>query len=464
MSARTSCAVKSLAAMAIAGAACLLLCPIGCKRPPPEPPANDYNVVFISFDTLRADRLNCYGYQDRRVSPNIDALAAEGILFENHITSSPWTTPAHLSMLTSLYPSAHGVLRSFSEIKDDLTTGATVQGLPSVRTTLAEVLKDRGFQTAAFTGGGTMDPKIGFAQGFEHYDISMFKLNTMNTEAMFRWIREHADERFFLFWHCFEVHGPYVNTDFLKEVLPAEKATRVSEELKKLARPLRWHTPTMEEHQAKHLDFRRLLNREEAYTREVCEALYAGGVRSADRWLGALIARLRRLGLYDRTLIIFTSDHGEEFAERREDYFYNRHGHTLYEEMVKVPLIIKLPDQAHAGSRIATQVRIIDLMPTVLDVLGIRLRKSEMQGLSLRPLWEEPAKQEDRLAVSEALSQLDEKKSVRTDRYKYIVTSDEYTVRRHGRKYLPEEPHEKELYDLRRDPSERVNLLESSQG
>ena len=449
--------------MAVASG-CLLCWFAGCKPAPPEAPPNDYNVVLISVDTLRADRLNCYGYEDRQVSPHIDRLAEDGLLFENHITSSPWTIPAHLSMLTSLYPSAHHVLRSFSEMKDDLSGGARVHGLPSARTTLAEVLQERGFRTAAFTGGGPMDPRIGFGQGFDQYDTSMFKLNSTNTEAMFQWVREHAKERFFLFWHCFEVHGPYVNTDFLDEVLPEERAGRVHWEIEKLARSLQYRTPTMQEHRAEHLEFYRLLTRHEAYTREVCEALYAGGIRSADQWLGNLIALLKEQGVYGRTLIIFTSDHGEEFSERVDDFFYNRHGHTLYDELVRVPLIIKLPDQAHAGTRIADQVRIIDLMPTVLDVLGIKLRKSEMQGVSLRPLWEHPGDEEQRLAVSEALSQLNEKKSVRTGRYKYIVTIDEDTVRRHGRRYMPKEPEQRELYDLQEDPGERHNLLDSASG
>ncbi|UCG31655.1 MAG: sulfatase-like hydrolase/transferase [Phycisphaerales bacterium] len=445
--------------------ALVAVCPFcwmtGCKpEMPPEPP-RDYNVVLVSIDTLRADRLNCHGYREREVSPDIDALAGDGVLFENYIAASPWTTPAHLSLLTSLSPSAHRVLRCFEELRNDLSVRGTMDGLPDVRTTLAKVLRDEGYRTAAFTGGGTMDEAIGFGQGFELYDQSMFKLNSLNTEAMFRWIRERGDEQFFLFWHSFEVHAPYTRPHFLSEVLPGATATQISEEIRELARPLRWRTPDFQEHDAMNIRHANVLQRHDAYTPEVSEALYTGGIREADRWLGRLIGLLRALGLYDRKLIVFTSDHGEEFADRTPHDFYNRHGHTVYDEMVRVPLILKLPNQQYAGTRVANQARKIDVMPTILDVLGVRLAESQMQGVSLRAMWVSPAQQEERLAVTEALARRNEKKSVRTGRYKLLFSIDEQTVIWHGRRHMPKTAKRLELYDLKTDPHEQRDIMVS---
>ena len=442
--------------------ACLLLPLVlaSCAKEQIQAPPSAYGVILISVDTLRADRLNCYGYQARKVSPHIDALAADGILFENHVTTSPWTTPAHLSMLTSLYPSAHGVTQTLSELQQGLWQGAKFNRLPAARTTLAEVLQDSGYATAAFTGGATVDPRIGFGQGFERYDTSMFKLGRANMQAMYDWVRQQHHSSFFLFWHNFEVHAPYVQTCFLNEVLPAETAASLSDELGAIARTLVAQVPGPDQRHSIHSRIYELLREKEAYTLQVCEALYLGGIRSLDDWLGDFMQLLVELDLYDRCLIILTSDHGEEFADHSPSKIYSKHGHTLYEELLKVPLIIKLPHQQYAGSRVKSVVRMIDIMPTVLDVLEIEAVGGQMQGTSLRPLWErQPGRQEDRLAVSEALCLDREKKSVRAGRYKYIISMGPGTLQEHGRGYIPEQIIADELYDLQHDPAEKVNLL-----
>ena len=186
------------------------------------------SVLLISVDTLRADRLNCYGFKRHITSPNIDSLARDGILFENCITASPWTIPAHMSMLTSLHPSTHGMTIPFHELFKDLYhISYDLSKLPESRTTLAEVLKTNGFTTAAFTGGGTLEPVIGFGQGFDLYDTSMVKLGDHNMSAMYDWIKQNWNRQFFLFWHHFEVHAPYLHGDFLSGVLPKESADQV---------------------------------------------------------------------------------------------------------------------------------------------------------------------------------------------------------------------------------------------
>jgi arylsulfatase A-like enzyme len=433
----------------------LLLCT--CSAAPPE---RAVHVVLISIDTLRADRLNCYGYADRVLSPHIDALARDGILFENHISSSPWTTPAHMSLMTSLHPSAHGVTQSFGSLRADLVKGRPFNRLSALQTTLAEVLQQGRFATAAFTGGVTLDPRIGFDQGFARYDSSMFKLNDRNVGAMFDWIERHGGGRFFLFWHTFEVHTPFLETGFLEEVLPKEKARAISEGLRSIKRYLsRGEGPFSIDHPIGVREMAGVLKRHGAFRREVTEALYCGGVRSVDRWIGRLVQELRFQGLYERTLIVLTSDHGEELGDRSPQRFFHVHGNSLFEEMIRVPLIIKLPDQSHAGSRVNSVTRMVDIMPTILDVVEMRTLPSNMQGASLRPLWESSAADPERIAYAEALVGEREMKGIRTGRYKLVLTMDPQTVREHGRHHIPEEPARRALYDLREDPKERTDLL-----
>ena len=430
---------------------------------PPDPSRTRYNVILVSVDTLRADRLGCYGYDARPTSPVIDALADESVLFEHLMTAAPWTTPAHLSLLTSLYPSSHGVTVSFGEVWRGLKFGAqSYYRLPDSRVTLAEVLAARGFKTVAFTGGGSVDPTIGFGRGFSSYGTSMFKLGDENVGEMLSWIQTNRDQQFFLFWHHFEVHAPYLNPDFVSEVAPKGQAKAIAERMHEIASaPLASLWPANFEWFG--LQLKSDLRAHGAFNRDVCEALYTGGVLAADRWLGRLIDALRQQGVYDRTILVVTSDHGEEFGDHTREFWYDMHGHSTYEEVIHVPLLIKLPGGYAGGTRVPTVVETVDVMPTILDVLKIVPSKNEMQGRSLAPLWASGApREQDWVAFTESSARPSEKKCVRTSRYKYIVHIDAATVAARGRKNLPDGPLSAMLYDLRRDPGEHRNLLESN--
>jgi arylsulfatase A-like enzyme len=442
---------------ALAAAAALPMLTAACRPSGPALELRQRNVVLISVDTLRADRLNAYGYEARRTSPNLDALASDGILFEHHITASPWTIPSHMSLLTSLYPTAHGVTRSFRAAMDGLAAGTDYDRLPERALTLAEALAASGRTTAAFTGGVTLDPRFGFDQGFASYATDMYKLDRGNVDAMLRWIAANRDRPFFLFWHSFEVHAPYLQTAFLGDVLPSQQAAALGGSLERLVRlpgPLSTRAG------------REALQRHAAWSREVCGALYDGGVLSFDRWLGELVRFLKEQGLYERTLIVFTSDHGEQLGEPSRDpersRFYDAHGRTLYDEMIRVPLVLKLPGPRPARARIAAVTRAIDVMPTILDLVGATPERHAMQGASLRPLWARPGRLSTPPALSEALADEYEKKSLRTDRHKYIVSLSREQVAARGRHFIPEQPQAVELYHLATDPGERRNLLASS--
>jgi arylsulfatase A-like enzyme len=449
-------AERGRGSLVLAAALALLAGSVACRRPAPPP-----NVVLISLDTLRADRVNAYGYRDRVLSPHIDGLARDGILFESHITASPWTTPAHFSLLTSLSPHSHGVTESVAWLLRGLHGGGEYQRLADSHETLAEALARGGYATAAFTGGGTVDPSIGFDQGFDVYDTSMGKVTAERLAIVTEWIAAHRDRPFFVFWHTFETHAPYHDGAFLEEVLPPAKAAVLGGQLAPLGRP---EGPFLPEDVGEET-----LRAADAFTPEVCSALYDGGVLSVDRWVGRLLEALRAAGLYDRTLVVLTSDHGEQLGEApdetggeaRNGRFYSAHGHTLYEELIHVPLVLKLPGTPGPPRRVSAVTRAIDVMPTILDVVGLApASPGHQQGLSLRPLWEgRPSP--PREAFTEALSTDRESKSLRDARHKYIVTMWPRQVGRRGRSWVA--PAERlartELYDLVADPGEHRNLL-----
>jgi arylsulfatase A-like enzyme len=421
---------------------------VGCRGSEPPP-----HVILISADTLRADRLGAYGYAARPTSPRIDALAEEALLFEVHLAAAPWTTPSHMSLLTGLTPTRHGVTGSDRGLREALQGERPIERLPEAITTLAEALASQGYATAAFTGGATLDPRIGFDQGFRAYDTSMVKLDHGRIERVLEWIDDHDEGPFFLFWHTFEVHAPYLAPDFLGDVLPPERARALGDRLQSLPEKNGWKQVRAA---------KKVMRKHGAYTPEVTRALYDGGVRSFDRWFGALVDGLRERGLYDRTLLVLTSDHGEQLGEEGRpgpfgDGFYNVHGHTLFEELVRIPLVIRLPGSS-GGRRVAPVTASIDVMPTILDLVGVAA-PPEMQGRSLRPLWESPADWTPKAALSESLSEGEEMKGLRDDRFKHVIHIDADTVAAKGRSFVPPEP-PASLFDLLRDPGEGRNLLD----
>jgi arylsulfatase A-like enzyme len=297
-----------------------------------------------------------------------------------------------------------------------------------------------------------MDPRIGFDQGFGHYDTTMVKLDREKVDRVLEWIEAHEDGPFFLFWHTFEVHAPYVEPRFLGDVLPRARARALGERLEGLPEKDGWK-------QVRHA--KNEMRRHRAYTARVTRALYDGGVWSFDRWMGELLDFLQARGLDERTLVVLTSDHGEQLGEEGRpdpfgDGFYNVHGHTLFEELVHVPLLIRLPGQKQ-GRRIPEVTASIDVMPTILDLVGLETPQ-DVQGRSLRPLWGGPGEWEPRAALSESLSEEEEQKSLRSDDYKYVVTIDARSVAARGRSFVPPAA-PAALFDLQGDPGETHDLL-----
>lgn len=422
------------------------------------------NVVLVSIDTLRADRLGVYGHH-RDTSPALDALAAEGTRFDRAISQAPWTTPAHMSLMTSMYPSTHGVNPSFAEFLEAHEGRARYPSMSHELTPLARQLRDHGYLTLGVTGGVTVGAELGFARGFDRYfDDARNPPSPELQSRLLSWLRTYGGSPFFLFFHTFEVHAPYSRLDFADDVLTPEERQGIE---------TFWRRP----HENALVEFHAYLQERGLDRAVVTSALYDGGVRQADRVVSTLLHELRDLGVYDRTLIIVTSDHGEEFGEHDPARVYDAHCDTLYDELIRVPLILKAPGRQEGGRVVDEVVELIDVAPTVLDLVDIEVPE-EMQGASLRsfvsngPTSRRPPADEDASrprakaqsppsgrALSESTCNGPEWKSLRTAGHKYIATFEVADMRRSG---IPGKRVREQLYDLRADPGERHDLTSAA--
>jgi arylsulfatase A-like enzyme len=314
-------------------------------------------VVLVSVDTLRADHLGCYGYA-RETSPAADSLAKDSALFLNTYASSPWTLPSHVSMLTSLNGVHHQVYHENEKMAPDLIT-------------LADLLRAKGFMTTAFTDGGFVSRVYGFSRGFDSYqERGDGVLIHDSAELIWReaseWLDANREKDFFLFLHTYQPHNPYV--------CPHPYGTMFLEE-----NPV-WPSIDLMGHLGGYAGIYSELAEEE---RRNIIGLYDGEIRYTDETLvRPLIGKLKELGLYDSALIVFTSDHGEEFF----DHHSWAHGHQLYDEALKVPLIIKFPNARFKGQRFESIVRLLDIMPTILEEFRVSSAKLKIDGKSLFPV------------------------------------------------------------------------------
>ncbi|MGD2295350.1 MAG: sulfatase [Candidatus Aminicenantes bacterium] len=316
-------------------------------------------VILVSIDTLRADHLGCYGYE-RPTSPNLDRLAEDSTIFLNTFVSSPWTLPSHVSMLTGLHGLNHQVYHGDDRMDPGIMT-------------LAESLKAAGFGTAALTGGGFVSSSYGFSKGFETYNDGVGDFfREDSAEFLFRltegWLERNWDKDFFLFLHTYQTHNPYACPDPFKTMFVEENA--------------RWQNIDLMNFLGGYAGVFDPLSQSE---RENIVALYDGEIRYTDeRLIGALVTKLKDLGIYDQTFLIITSDHGEEFF----DHGGWMHGHSLYNESLKVPLVMKFPSSSYRSNTVHAMVNLVDVMPTILDYWRLNTSNLPLDGQSLIPVLE----------------------------------------------------------------------------
>jgi len=383
------------------------------------------NLVMISIDTLRADRLGAYGYS-LPTSPRLDRLAAEGVLVEDVYSQSPKTTPSHMTLLTSLYPCVHGVELWWHDQPAHVLSPAVY--------TLAEVLKNAGYATVAFTGGGQVDRSRGFDQGFDRYS------HGQELEKTLHWLDTHRRGKFFLFFHTYMVHDPYVHPLRWVRLFDAEYRGGVLDTVERLLREEDGRGGPEVYSENRHERFWASVRHDDPADVQFVARLYDAGIRRMDETvLGPLLDRLDALGLSDNTLVVFTSDHGEAFAEHGHFGHDDLHGETL-----RVPLVLRFPGRLAAGRRVAGRARLLDVMPTVLDLLAVPAPPL-VQGRSLGP---QLTRQSDSTDGEAVVSEYDQRGAGRVHE----------SVRRGRLSYIVEDNHE-HLFDLVDDPGEANDLV-----
>lgn len=380
---------------------------VGCapERPPP-------NVLLVSLDTTRGDHLSVYGYE-RRTTPNLELLARDGVRFAEAYAPAPTTGPSHATLFTGVAPITHRVVKNGRQLKPSLET-------------LAERLQAAGWTTAGFVSSYVLDARFGWDQGFEHWDddfdestATAMVANAAGTEAFDRhahettrraldWVeRAWARERpFFLFVHYMDPHDPWV--------APPQFVRR-------------FRTPDLPQDGISGM-----------------VARYDAEIAFVDHQLGVLLRNLEKLGLAENTVVAVTADHGEGLLDHGE----LNHGTQLYEEQMRVPLLLRWPRGLPAGRVVEGPVSLLDLTPTLLDLVGVPVGpEASMQGRSLRPRIEGEGAPDATAPVflfrPDNTEIPGEQYAVRSGRWKLIVGPGD------GRR---------ELFDLEDDPRERNDL------
>ncbi len=278
----------------------------------------ELNIILFTIDTLRADHLECYGY-DKVKTPQINRLANEGILFEYNIAQAPLTLPSHSSILTGTYPLHHGIRDNGGFYLDES------------QLTLAESLKSKGYATGAFVAAFVLDSRWGLDQGFDYYydnfDLTKYKKVSLDSvqrrgdevlAEVYKWVENQAQQKFFAWIHLYDPHTPYDPTE-----------------------------PYKTEYGGRQF------------------GLYDGEIAYVDQLIGEFRVFMEEKNLFEKTLIIFTGDHGESLGEHKE----SAHGFFIYDSAIRVPLIIRFPEGKYAGHVVSNQVKSIDIMPTILHNL-----------------------------------------------------------------------------------------------
>lgn len=394
----------------------------------------DFNLVFVSFDALQAAHVGCLGYP-RDVTPTIDSVAARGISFRNASSVSSWTVPSSMTWFTGVYPSEHRMVNKYAVYNPPQTKIANLKDLAPDLATLADVLKRHGYATGGFTGNAGVSGGFGYEQGFDtyYYDKGKFGRMDQSIPRALEWLKANKEKKFFLFLHGYDVHGQSTPPDGFDYRFVDKGYDR------------RYTGAELEQELLREegLDKGELTLRDEDV--HFWRAIYDEKIQRADTKFKGFLDEFAKFGLTDKTIFVLTSDHGTEFYEhRRLD-----HGFTLYQELIHVPLIIQLPGRASAIT-IDDRVSSIDVMPTLLDLLGVdppREVKRQLRGRSLVPsLQGSPVKRD---VFSET--------NYREYTYKRSITAPDgwkliYTLELRSR----------ELYNLTDDPGETKDLAKAN--
>ncbi len=406
----------------IAAAVAILVALAGCERGDSaavyhQPADSRPNVLLVVVDTLRADRVGCYGNEEG-LTPNIDRLADSGVRFANASSHAPWTLPSFGSLLTSRHPIVHGAggrLGAFQRLAPNLPT-------------VAETFRNAGYRTGEIINVMFVSKVFGVTRGFEHVDLYdstnvAMRPAAQTADAAFNWIMSGGDRPYFALVHFFDPHLVYdPPADIRKRVLAAAHEPDI--------------VPTFGTREDMVMLRRGQIRLSEERIRQLAP-LYNGEVAYVDRELGRLLDRLREKGALKNTVIVVTADHGEEFY----DHGGFEHGHSLYQELLHVPLIFA-GKNVPSGVEVKSLVGLIDVAPTLCELTGVAT-PPEFDGISLAGTM--MGKQiEPRPVLSHGNMWGPPLNAMNTGRYKLI---------RFGARA--------ELYDLETDPAEQHNIAEN---
>jgi len=391
---------------------------------------NDCNVVLVSFDALQAKHVHGLGYP-KNITPTIDRMTEDGFSFKQAISASSWTVPASMTWFTGNYPTQHKILNKFAVYNDNDKILSNLKELSPDMVTIAEVLKQNGYVTGGFTGDAGVSAVFGYDQGFDVYvDDVKFGGQDYSVPLALEWIKENQDERFFVFLHGYDVHGQHVPKDgFDYRYVDFDYNGPFNGSAEQQA--------SLREEGLEN-GYVNITDDDVRFWR----AIYDEKINIVDYEFSRFVDGLEELGLMDNTILILTSDHGTEFYEHeRFD-----HGFSLYDELVHVPFVIVHP-KISGGAEIDSQVRTLDVMPTILDLLGVTTTEDinqQMEGTSLVPLMRGESLELDAFIETD-YRHYTYKRGIRThDGWKFILSL---------------ETGEKELYNINSDPEERNNLI-----
>ena len=406
-------------------------CGWGSRSAAPSP---SQVVLLVSLDTTRADHLGPYGHPEA-VTPHLDQLASEGMVFERHIAAAPTTLASHTTLMTGNYPHTHGISRNIYTVSSD-------------NEMLAEVFEEEGWRTAAFLGAMPLQSASGFTQGFQHVDETFSRTRGRDlvdqaerggdevTDAVLSWIDGEGrgdGEPVFLFVHYFDPHAPYAPPEPYRSMYgdvtdPDAGSMKYVHKTRSLGK--RGSERVAQRHAA-------------------LQRLYLGEISWTDAQLGRLVDGLKARGWYDQAMVIVTADHGETQVGHSEVW---NHGYTVYDETVRIPLLMRLPDSQRAGARVRRLVGNLDLYPTLLEWFSFAPR--DVEGESFVPLLRGEAMAERAPVFSEAtkpyVPQGDSE--WRNDLRKKSASSAGLKV------HFDPMTEAWELYDLTEDPDEADNL------
>lgn len=395
------------------------------------PLKKEYNIIFIALDALQARHVHALGY-DRETTPFIDKLSSRGLLFSNAISPASWTVPTYLSIFSSTFPSEHGMTNRYVKFdKNEKILSNFSKNKPDLKT-IAQILKAKGYHTAGFTGDSGLAAALGYNLGFDQYtdETSFGGLENSYAKAT-NWLNSlKSSDHFFLFLHGYDCHGQFkVDKNFKGNFSTNDGEVSID---------------GTAEGQAKIREEGLAGRKINLSPKEITfwKAWYDSKIFNVDSRLEKIYADLEKRGLLKNSIVFIFSDHGTEFLEHGKF----DHGHTLYDELINVPLLV-IPPWKIKGKKITNQVSTMDILPTVMDLLGIPYDsqlKHQVKGISFSHLlFNKKISSRDIFSETD-LRNYTHKRSIRTsDGWKYIMTLENGSD---------------ELYDLNKDPKEQINL------